>query len=85
MWTRKETVEDTFEALHGFKPEVYIDRTERCLNRVKLISGAKTVFLTELLERGMTKHVDLKYDTEALRFSQVYDAEKKAVEILRGA
>jgi hypothetical protein len=85
MWNRKETVEDTFEALHGFKPEVWIDRTERCLNKVKLVSGSKTVFLTELLERGLTKHVDLQCNAEAMRFSQVYDAEKKAVEILRGA
>ena len=82
-WIRNENVEVSFKDLHGVKPEVYFfSPVTRGVNKVKISSKGKDIFITETLERGLTKEALLEYNGEITSFKRVFDAEKKAVEIL---
>jgi hypothetical protein len=86
MWTRNENIEDSFLSLHNYKVEVYLEiPVSRGRHSVKLAANGKEVVLTETLERGLTKEAKLEFNGDTMVFKRVYDAEKKAVEIFKGA
>ena len=80
-WIRNESIEDSFQELHGIRPEVYkflpyVKNT----NKTKVVFGSAYV-ITEILERGLTKNVVLEYEDKTEQFERVYDAERRIVEL----
>jgi len=84
-WIRNENIEDSFESLHKYKVNVYtLSPQIRGVQKTKLSKDSKEVFLTETLEKGLTRECILEYNGQTYRFDRVYDAEVKAVEIFKG-
>jgi hypothetical protein len=84
-WVRHVNIEESFESLHNVKPQVYVGSpVERNINKVKLVNGLKEAFITEKLEKGLTKYAELICEGIQESFSRVYDAEVRAKELLYG-
>ena len=82
-WVRTEKLEDAYQDLHNFKPEIYKSPYVRDVNKVKLVYGGKEIILTETLSKGLTKGVTLEIGGEIKQFKRVYDAEVEANKLLR--
>lgn len=78
-WSKNKNIEDSFESLHGYKVNVYIG--ENCF---KLEKNGKEIVLKEVLDKGLTKDAFVEYDGQTYRFNKVYDAERKAIDLLKG-
>lgn len=80
---RVENVEESFQDLHGIKPQIYCEiiSNNDVVNR--LVYGGKEIVLREVIERGLTKDAFLTYNGETKRFDRVFEAEQEAVKILR--
>lgn len=83
-WVRSPQIEDSYEELHKFRPQVYfaIPQT-RGVNKVKIAHGGKEVILTETLDKGMTRDVTIEFDGIKILHKRVYDAELEVNKILR--
>jgi len=82
-WVRTEKLEDAYQDLHNFKPEVYKSPYIRGVNKVKLVHGGKEIILTETLSKGFTQSVTLEFNGEIKQYKRVYDAEVEANKLLR--
>ena len=80
-WIRNESIEDSFQELHGIRPKVYKSLPYiKNTNKTKVVFGSAYI-ITEILERGLTKNVVLEYEDKTEQFERVYDAERRIVEL----
>lgn len=81
---RRAELEDAFNDMHKMKAEVYRNYISKNFYKIRLVRNGKDVVLTEVMDNGLPKLVTLEYDGKVEQFKCMYDAEKEAVNILRG-
>jgi hypothetical protein len=83
-WVRSPQIEDSYEGLHSFRPQVYFSIPQsRGINKVKIAHGGKEAILTETLDKGMTKDVTLEFEGVKTLHKRVYEAELEVNKLLR--
>lgn len=82
-WIRRPELDDSFNDMHGIRPQVSYLRENRNRYNIKLVSGGKEVVITEVMDKGLTSYVSLRSGDETKCFNSVYDAEVYATHILR--
>jgi hypothetical protein len=82
-YIRQTSLEEAFNEMHGIKPVVYFERINNNEYKVKLVFNQKEVILTEVMEKGLTKDVVLEFLDTVEQLKSMYDAEVKAVKLLR--
>ena len=83
-WVRSEKIEDSYEELHNFRPQVYFSIPQsRGINRVKIAHGGKEAIMTEALEKGLTKNATVEFNGNITLHKSVYEAEQEINKLLR--
>jgi len=83
VFVRRPDLDKSFEDMHKIRPSVsinYIDANKYC---VKLDKGGKSVSLTEIMDRGLTKSVSVVCGDKTSNCVSVFEAEKLAAELLK--
>lgn len=83
VFVRRVDLDKSFEDMHKIRPIVsinYIDANKYC---VKLEKGGKSVTLTEIMDRGLTKSVSVVFGEKTFDCISVFEAEKLASELLK--
>lgn len=83
IFVRRADLDKSFEDMHKIRPNVsinYIDANRYC---VKLDKGKKSVVITEIMDRGLTKSVSVVCDNKTFDCISVFEAEKLSVELLK--
>jgi len=83
VFVRRADLDRSFEDMHRIRPSVsinYIDANKYC---VKLDKGGKSVLLTEIMDRGLTKSVSVVCGEKTFDCISVFEAEKLAAELLK--
>ena len=83
-WTRQTALDGAYEEMHGIKPEVYLNRINQNIYKIKLIFGGKEIIITHELERNLSKNITLEYNGNKTNYKTHLDAELGANIILRG-
>lgn len=79
---RKENLEKAYKELHGIKPKVYKKILSRNGYSIKIEMNKKEAILTEFMKDGLTDHVVLECGGNVYSMNSMYEAEKKANELL---
>jgi len=83
-WVRSPKIEDSYEELHKFRPEVYFSIPQiRGVNKVKISHGGKEVVMTETLDKGLTKEASVEFNGNKTLYKSVYEAELEINKLLR--
>lgn len=83
-WIRSEKIEDSYEELHNFRPQVYFSIPQsRGTNMVKISHGGKEAIMTETLEKGLTREATVEFNGTKTLHKSVYEAEVEINKLLR--
>lgn len=82
-FVRNERVEDVFNEMHGIKPRIEYNRLSGNVYKVKISLNGKECILTETMKNGLTASVALDTPSGTESHKSMFNAEKRAVEILR--
>lgn len=83
-WVRSPKIEDSYEELHKFRPEVYLSIPQsRGINKVKIAHGGKEAIMTEVLDKGFTKEASVEFSGNKTLHKSVYEAEVEINKLLR--
>ena len=91
-YVRINKMEEAFEELYKIRPEISKTGSicHACKqlvkdndNRIKISLGGRDVYITEILDRGLTKTVTLEHDGKQEEYKTVYEAEQRVVKLLK--
>ena len=83
VFVRRPDLDKSFEDMHNLRPIVsinFIDANKYC---VKLDKGGKSVLMTEIMDKGLTKSVSVVFGSETFDCKSVFEAKKLATELLK--
>jgi len=83
-FTRQTKLDDAYNEMHGYKPEVSYKRLNKNVYEIQLVHNGETVILKETMKDGMTDFVTLTHGEDVSSIKSMYEGEVEANKILKG-
>lgn len=83
IFVRRKDLDKAFDDMHKIKPAVSINFSNANKYTVRIEFRGKKADITEIMERGLTKSVEVSYNGHIYNCDSVLDAEKFVAELLK--
>lgn len=83
IFVRRKDLDKAFDDMHKIKPSISINFSNANKYTVRVEFGGKKADITEIMERGLTKKVEVVYNGQVYNYDSVFNAEKFVTELLK--
>lgn len=83
IFVRRVDLDKSFQDMHKIKPSISVNLIGANKYTVRLQLAGKTAEITETLDKGLTKKVDVIHNKKTYCFDSVLNAERFVTELLK--
>lgn len=83
IFVRRVDLDKSFQDMHKIKPSISVNFIGANKYTVRLQLAGKTAEITETLDKGLTKKVDVIHNKKTYCFDSVLNAERFVTELLK--